>query len=168
MKLLIRCLSILWIAVPGCFCPAARALELEVVKSVNGVMVRILDGKKTVFSPISSNAGLVVMSPEGRTPVHYAEVKREEGAVTLSGGSAAGLSITETFRPVQTDLIERVVRVTANSDQRFFLELGWQAPQAGDFYSFVGKETATQQFSLSCAGPEFAGQSKALHTFPCN
>jgi hypothetical protein len=86
--------------------------------------------------------------------------------VTLSGGSASGLSITETFRPIQADLIERVVRVTANSDQRFFLELGWRAPEAGDFYSFMGKETTTQGFSLSCGGPEFAGHSKALHTFP--
>ena len=98
----------LWIVVAGWLHPAARALELDVVKSVNGVTVRILDGKKTVFSPISSNAGLVVMSPEGRTPVRYAEVKCEAGAVTLSGGSASGLSITETFRPVQADLIERL------------------------------------------------------------
>jgi len=162
MKLSNRCLLMLWIAVAGWFHLAARALELEVVKSVNAVTVRILDGEKTVFSPISSNAGLVVMSPNGRTPVHYAEVKRENGAVTLSGGSASGLSITETFRPIQADLIERVVRVTANSDQRFYLELGWRAPEAGDFYSFMGKETNTQVFSLSCAGPEFAGHSKAL------
>jgi len=80
----------LWIVVAGWFHPAARALELEVVKSVNGVTVRILDGEKTVFSPISSNAGLVVMSPEGRTPVRYTEVKRDDGAVTLSGGRRRG------------------------------------------------------------------------------
>lgn len=166
MQLLIRCLPIVWLAVPGWFSFPARALELEVVQSVNGVTVRIRDAEKTVFSPISPNAGLVVTSPEGRTPVRYADGKRDGGAVTLSGGSAAGLSVAETFRPIQADLIERVVRVTANSDQRFFLELGWQAPGAGDFYSFMGKETATQEFSLSCAGPEFAGHSRALHTFP--
>ncbi|MEI7939136.1 MAG: hypothetical protein WCK27_20820 [Verrucomicrobiota bacterium] len=166
MKLSSRCLPMLWIVVAGWFYPAARALELEVVKSENGVTMRILDGQKTVFSPISSNAGLVVISPVGQTPVHYPEVKREGGVVTLSGGSASGLSITETFRPIQADLIERVVRVTANSDQRFYLELGWRAPEAGDFYSFMGKETNTQGFSLSCGGPEFAGHSKALQTFP--
>ena len=68
----------LWIAVAGCLHPAARALELEVVKGVDGVTVRILNKEKTPFPPISSNAGLVVMSPQGRTPVCCAEAKRED------------------------------------------------------------------------------------------
>ena len=166
MKLLIRRLAILWIAGAGWFSPPVRALEIEIVKAADAVTVHILDGKKTVFAPIHTNAGLMVVSPDGRTPVRYAEVKREAGTVTLSGGSAPGLSITETLRPIHAGLIERVVRVTATSDQRYYLELGWQAPGAGDFYSFMGKETATKQFSLSCGGPEFAGHSQALQTFP--
>ena len=156
---------------PGLFIASAGwlhsvALDIDVVRSADGVTVRILDAGKAVFSPVATNAGLVVMSPGGRMPVRYSEVQRENGVVTLSGGSAPGLSITETLRTINADLIERVVRVAANSDQRFYLELGWQSPGAGDFYSFMGKEKASQQFSLSCGGPEFAGLSKALQTFP--
>ena len=166
MSLLIRFLRLLGIAGAGLLPSAAWALDLAVVKNADGVTVRILDGGKTVFSPITTNAALVVMSPDGRTQVRYSEVKREQGRVTLTGGSAPGLTITETLRPVHAELIERVVQVTANSDQRYYLELGWQAPSAGDLYSFMGKETGTQQLSLSCAGPEFAGHSQALQTFP--
>ncbi|MSU61678.1 MAG: hypothetical protein EXS31_04645 [Pedosphaera sp.] len=166
MKLLSRFLLLLWIAGAGSPPRSAWALDLDVVKNTDGVTVRILDGGKTVFSPITTNAGLVVMSPDGRTLVRYAEVKRENGMVMLTGGSAPGLTITETLRSVHVDLIERVVRVSANSDQRYYLELGWQAPRAGDFYSFTGKETVTRPLSVSCAGPEFAGHSQALQTFP--
>ena len=164
MKLLICVLLGLWIVVAGLLHPAAMALDIDVVRSADGVTVRILEGGKTVFSPLATNAGLVVISPGGRTPVRYAEAKRENGVVALSGGSAPGLSITETLRPIDADLIERVVRVTANSDQRYYLELGWHAPRAGDFYSFTGKEPATKNYSLSCSGPEFAEHS--LQTFP--
>ena len=147
------------------FLPAARALELDVVSRVDGVTVRILAEGKIVFAPIATNAGLVVIAPGGRTPVRYADVKREHAMVTLSGGTAPGLTITETLRPIHADLIERVVRVTASSDQRYYLELGWQPPGAGDFYSFMGKETVTRQYSVSCSGPEFSGHSQALQTF---
>ncbi|MSU34475.1 MAG: hypothetical protein EXS36_05095 [Pedosphaera sp.] len=166
MKLLIRFLQLVWIVGAGLLHSAAWALDLDVVKNADGVTVRILDGGRTVFSPITTDAGLVVMSPDGRTLVRYAEVKRENGMVMLTGGSAPGLTITETLRSVHADLIERVVRVSANSDQRYYLELGWQSPSARDLYSFMGKETGTQQLSLSCAGPEFAGHSQALQTFP--
>ena len=166
MKLLNCLLPGLFIASAGLLHSVALALDIDVVRSADGVTVRILDAGKAVFSPVATNAGLVVMSPGGRMPVRYSEVQRENGVVTLSGGSAPGLSITETLRTINADLIERVVRVAANSDQRFYLELGWQSPGAGDFYSFMGKERASQQFSLSCGGPEFAGLSKALQTFP--
>jgi hypothetical protein len=154
------------LALVGCVPPAAWALELQVTEGADGVTVRIVDGAKTIFAPISPRAGLVVISPAGRESVRYAEVRRTNGVVTLSGGSAGGLSVTETLRPIQADLIERTVQVTARADERFVLELGWEAPGSGDFYSFMGKEATNRQFSLSCGGPEFPGGSSALQTFP--
>ncbi|MDB6036761.1 MAG: hypothetical protein JWM99_602 [Verrucomicrobiales bacterium] len=154
----------LWIVGAGLFQRMAMALDLEVVRSADGVTMRILDRGKRVFSPLATNAALTVMSPGMRTPVRYGEVKSENGVTTLTGGTAPGLSITESFRAINADLIERVVRVTAKSDQRYYLELGWQAPSTGDFYSFTGKEPATKKYSVSCSGPEFVERS--LQTFP--
>ncbi len=155
-----------WLVALGWFQPLARALELDVVRETDGAMVRILENGKSVFSPIEGHAGLVALLPGARVLVRYSGATRENGVVTLRGGTAPGLSFVETFRPLHADLIERVVSVTADSDQRYYLELGWKAPDAGDFYSFMGKEPATRRYSVGCSGPEFAGHSQALQTFP--
>ncbi len=123
-----------------------------------------MDGSNVVFSPWTENGGLVVFQPTGTTEVSYARIESGQGTVILRGGAAPGLSITETFRSISPDLIERVVKVTADSDQRYYLELGWQAAAPGDFYSFTGPEKSARNYSPSCSGPEFPGQSG--QTFP--
>jgi len=143
---------------------AAIALEIETARSAKGVTVQIDDASKPAFSPLGTGAALVVVQPEGKTTVAHPEVKTNDGVVTLSGGIAPGLSFTETFRVLNPDLIERVVKVAASSDQRFFLDLGWKAAKAGDFYSFTGLEGAAKEYSAGCAGPEFPGM--AGQTFP--
>ncbi len=142
------------------------ALELEIVQSADGIAARAMHAGQAVFAPLATNASLVVVTPAGRMLVRHTEVKRENGVATLTGGSAPGLSITETFRSIHQDLIERVVRVAATADQRYYLDLGWKAPGPGEFYSFTGKEQETKDYSVSCSGPEFAGHSRALQTFP--
>lgn len=146
--------------------PVAVAIDLEVEKGPKGVMVRVVEGGRTVFSPIEEGAATVVTLPEGRVPVYYRESKQEPDGVALTAGEAAGLVFSERFRVIHPGLIERVTRVTARSDQRFFIELGWKTSARGEFYSFVGKEASNQTFSLGCGGPEFVGNSKALQTFP--
>src|ERR1700722_1223328 len=146
-------------------CPRnTPALTVEALSSHGTEPVRILDGSNAVFSPWSEGVGLEVIQPDGRTAVNYARVKTENGSVTLQDGAAPGLSFTETFRLINSNLIERVVKVTAHSDQRYYLELGWKAAGPGDFYSFTGLEKAARSYSPGCSGPEFAGASG--QTFP--
>lgn len=123
----------------------ASALKVEVAQGWSGAAVRILDGANVVFWPLA-NAELGVAEPAGFTGPHRMEVsypcvKRENGVVTLSGGEAPGLTFTETFQPITSDLTKRVLRATAQQDQRYYLELGWKAGPTGDFYSFRGKQT---------------------------
>jgi len=139
-------------------------MELDLARTPEGVTVRVLDGSNTVFAPLAGDAGLAVIQPTGRTNVRHTEARREGGSLTLRGGAAPGLAFAETLRLIHPDLIERVVRVTANSDQRYYLELGWQAPKAKEFYSFMGRETTSKRYSPSCSGPEFAAHSP--QTFP--
>ena len=98
------------------------------------------------------------------TPVFYAESAESDGELHLSRGAAPGLAITETYRNITPDLIERSVTVAAKSDQRYYLELGWRDAAAGEFYSFLGAEKTTKHYSPSCCGPEFAEHSS--QTFP--
>ena len=154
----------LWTACLGLIPCALPALEVSSVRGPEGSTVRIMEGSNTVFSPLAEGAGLVVHQPSGQTKVSYQELNQEDGKVTLSGGSAPGLSFSETFRSLNPSLIERVVKVTANSDQRYYVELGWKTPGGGDYYSFTGKEPAPKRYSPGCSGPEFADHSG--QTFP--
>ena len=143
---------------------AVPALELDTARTPRGVTVRVNDGSTAVLSPLTDGAQLVVVQPDGKTSVSYAQAQPGPPSVTLSGGTSPGLSFSETFRLINSNLIERVVKVTADSDQRYFLELGWKAARAGDFHSFTGPESTARQYSPGCSGPEFSDHSG--QTFP--
>ncbi len=140
------------------------ALSVQTLQNNGMAMVVINQEANPVFSPLVGSGGLEVFQPGGQAMVTYTNVVTENGIITLKSGAVSGLSFTETFRSIQTDLIERVVKVTADSDQRYYLDLGWNAANAGDFYSFAGLETKTKTYSPGCAGPEFADHSG--QTFP--
>ena len=99
---------------------AARAGTLRFVehRSPAGVSARILDGERPVFEGITGNAGLLLIQPAGRSVVSYPESKWQEGRLSLTGANTNGLAVSEVFRTVTSDLIERTVTVTAKTDQR--------------------------------------------------
>jgi hypothetical protein len=142
----------------------AGTLHLVEHRSPVGVSTRIFDRERLVFESITPDSCLLLVQPAGRVSVSYRESKSEDGRLTLLGGSTNGLSFSESFRNVTPNLIERTVTVTARSDQRYYLDLGWSAAIAGDFYSFLGKEEGTKSYTPTCAGPEFGGGS--YQTFP--
>lgn len=145
-------------------CPAWADLRVTEDRSSAGVIVRVVDGDRPVFEPAEKGAPLLVVQPSGKTAVAYKESKNQDGTIHLTGGAAPGLTLTETYRIVAPNLIERAVTVAASSDQRYYLDLGWSVAQPGDFHSFLGKEPATKTYTPTCAGPEFGGGS--LQTFP--
>ncbi len=146
--------------------PAARTGTLRFVehRSSAGVSARILDGERPIFEGITRDASLLLVQPTGRFAINYPESKWQDGKLTLLGANTNGLAFSESFRIVTSDLIERSVTVTATTDQRYFLDLGWAVVVDGGFYSFLGKEETTKSYTPTCAGPEFGGGS--YQTFP--
>ena len=145
---------------------AARVGTLRFVehRSPAAVSARILDGERPVFEGITRGTGLLLVQPTGRAAVSYPESKWQNGQLTLLGANTNGLRFSESYRSVAPDLIERTVTVTTTADQRYYLELGWSVAVAGGFYSFIGKEETTKNYTPTCAGPEFGGGS--YQTFP--
>jgi hypothetical protein len=145
---------------------AARAGTLRFVeyRSPAGVSARILDREQPIFEGICKGTALLLIQPTGRAAVSYREFKWQDGQLSLTGANTNGLSVSESYRSVAPDLIERTVSVTATADQRYYLDLGWSVTVQGGFYSFVGKEEATKNYTPTCAGPEFGGGS--YQTFP--
>lgn len=145
---------------------AARIGTLRFVehRSPAGVSARILDAERPVFEGVTRDASLLLVQPAGRSAISYPESKVQDGQLLLSGANTNGLAFSESFRHVGPDLIERTVVVTAASDQRYYLDLGWSVAVAGEFYSFLGQEEATKGYTPTCAGPEFGGGS--YQTFP--
>ena len=133
-------------------------------RSPAGLSARILDRELPVFEGVAKDSALLLVQPTGRSTISYPESKSEDGRLTLTGARTNGLSISESFRNVAPDLIERTVTVTATSDQRYYLDMGWAVAVDGGFYSFIGKEAATKGYTPTCAGPEFGGGS--YQTFP--
>lgn len=139
------------------------ALDLDLRQSPEGPWrVEVRDAGQVRFG----GGALEVFEPGGRTSVSYhaAERSAEGGGVQLSGGAAPGLQVGERWRVVNADLLERVVTVTADSDQRYYLDLGWQVPAAREFHSFMGAEPESKRYSPGCSGPEFTEHSS--QTFP--
>ena len=159
LRLSMLCLMLIWLNV------SARAgLLPKILRSAAGITVEIWDEKHPIFSSLEQGSSLIVIQPETKQAVIHKQAKDRDGLVDLEGGSAPGLSIAEAYRNISPDLIERTVTVVAHSDQRYYLDFGWTATQPGEFYSFMGKEGLSKQYSPSCDGPEFENQSK--QTFP--
>lgn len=129
-----------------------------------GVFARILDGERPVFESIPREVGLLLVQPAGRATVRYPESTWHHGRLSLTGANTNGLRFSESYRNVSPNLIERIVTVTATADQRYYLDLGWSVAVEGGFYSFIGKEESTKNYTPTCAGPEFGGGS--YQTFP--
>ncbi len=142
----------------------AGTLRFVEYRSTSDWSARILDGDRAVFEGLSPDADLLLVQPAGRVAVKFAEAKWDAGRLSLGGATTNSLTISETFRSVAPDLIERAVTVTAMADQRYYLDLGWSVAAKGDFYSFIGKEAATKSYTPTGAGPEFGGGS--YQTFP--
>ena len=145
-------------------CNIEAELHVESQSSPAGSTAVVVDGKATVFDVVEPNAGLVVVQPVGRFQVSFKKVEGANRELTFRGGTAPGLTINQSFRTIHPQLIERTVTVTAESDQRYFLDLGWKAVGTGALYSFLGEEPKTKRYSPGCGGPEFKEQSS--QTFP--
>ena len=142
---------------------AGAALQIEISKGTDGVAPQVNDGSQVIFSPLASS-GLTFTQPTGLHLIRFSDAKTSDGRTTFAGDTAGDLTFVETYRSITPNLIERVVTVTAHTDQRYYLDFGWQAAQDGAFYSFMRPEPATVEYSPGCAGPEFSGKSS--QTFP--
>lgn len=150
---------------------AFAALSVVPVEGMRdlGTTKEIRDGDRTVFKETSVAGSLEVVLATAEGPaerqIMYREAKpMEDDGLELSGAETAGLSFQESFRNLGPDLIERTVTVTAETDARYYLNLGWRPAVEGDFYSFTGKEMQSAKYSPGCSGPEFGGGN--LQTFP--
>jgi hypothetical protein len=155
------CVGALWLSSGAGISAAIRPVP---VASPQGVYVEIRDGDRPVFSPMAPGASLVVTHPDGVTLAVQTVWTNQGGLLHLSGAAAAGMVLSETYRNLNPDLIERVVTATARSDQRCFLDFGWKAAVQSEFYSFLGPEKTARRYSPSCSGPEFSEHSS--QTFP--
>ena len=145
-------------------CNVDAELHIESQSSPTGTTAVVVDGTAKIFDVVEPNAGLIIVQPMGRTQVSFKEVEGANRDLTFRGGAAPGLVINQSFRSIYPGLIERTVTVTAEADQRYFLDLEWKAVGTGAFYSFLGEEPSTKRYSPGCGGPEFKEQSS--QTFP--
>lgn len=124
----------------------------------------VSDAGVAVFTPAVPGAALTIVQPSGRTPVRYTGREERDGATVFLGGGAPGLDVSETWRRLTPDLWQRTVTVTAAADGRYYPDLAWRTPDGVDYYSFLGKESATKTYSPSCTGPGFG--ENLWQTFP--
>jgi len=143
---------------------SAADLDVRAVSRAEEVRIEILEGEHAIFCPVESDASLFVIQPQGRTPVIYKHYERENSRFSLSGGSAPGLGLTESWKRITPDLWERTVSVTASADGRYYLDMAWKTTPEGDYYSYLKKEPATTTYSPSCTGAGFPDNS--WQTFP--
>ena len=144
---------------------AEAGIHPVVRSSSKGLWVQIQDSNRVVFSSLNNGVCLLVVQPTGTTEIRYKAQTSNKGILTLSGGSSIGLEISESYRTVTPELIERTVIVTAKSDQWYYLNFGWKTMNPGEFYSFTGEEKASIKYAPGPSGPEF-GENKTLETFP--
>jgi len=144
---------------------ADEGIRPVVKSSANGFTIQIIDKGDIVFSSLGNNSVLLVVQPSGVTGIRYKKKEETTGTLSLNGGSATGLKISESYRIITPGLIERIVTVNAESDQRYYIDFGWKAMKDGEFYSFLKEEKTSNKYSPGCAGPEF-GNTIAGQTFP--
>lgn len=146
---------------------ALSAVPVEGMRDL-GITKEIRDGDMTVFKETSVVWSLEVVLATAEGPaerqIMYRVARPTEDDLELSGAETGGLSFQESFSNLGPDLIERTVTVIAETDARYYLNLGWRAAVDGEFYSFSGKESEPATYSPGCSGPEFGGGS--LQTFP--
>ena len=136
-----------------------------VLTGPEGLYTQISDNDGVIFSPLENNGGLLVTQPSGKTVVNFIKRSKENGKLILTGGRSDGLEISDSYRVIIPGLIERIITVTATSDQRYFINFGWKTTGNGTFYSFLGEENTSKKYTPSCSGPEFKGK-KSWQTFP--
>jgi hypothetical protein len=139
-------------------------LQVQPLDGAAGTCIVISDGGRAVLTPAEPEAALVVVQPQGRTPVSYSQSETKEGTVEFSGGSAPGVNISEVWRRLNPGLYERTVSVTASADGRYYLDMAWRAPEPGQYFSFLGEETAAKTYSPGYTGAGFG--DNAWQTFP--
>ncbi len=144
---------------------AVAQIRPVVLSGQDGLYTQISDNNDVVFSSLENNGGLLVTQPSGKTVVKFEKHSEKKGILSLTGGRSEGLEIADSYRIITSGLIERVVKVTATSDQRYFIDFGWKTTENGEFYSFQGEESASKKYTPSCSGPEFEGK-KGWQTFP--
>lgn len=145
---------------------SSMAEIVPVVESADeGAVVTIREGDRTIFRSLGEKGLLTLWQPDLKTPVRYDSVRRDGEAVHLEGGEGRGLHISEVYRPLNPDLIERTVTVKANADERYRLDFGWKTELDGDFWSFQSREGENQSYSPGCSGPEF-DEEGSHQTFP--
>ncbi len=148
----------------GVFCVASLLLSLADLQAPTPEG-RIMAGAGTVaFSTADAGVALHVAQPGGISPIRYPGREEHDGVLTLSGGQAPCLDISETWRRITPEVLERVVTVKAAADGRFFLDLAWKTPAEGDYSSFLGEETESRTYTPSCTGAGFG--DNAWQTFP--
>lgn len=139
-------------------------LNVAVVTNSDGASIAIGEGERTIFRPIEDNAAFVVVQPNGRNSVKYPHCEENDDKIQLSGGVAPGLELAESWRRITPTLWERTISVKAIADGRYYLDMGWQTPLDGRYYSYIREETASTTYSPSCTGTMFPDNS--WQTFP--
>ncbi len=143
---------------------ALAGLQPQAANDAAGYWVQLSDGGKTMLQPGEPGAALVVVQPQGRTAIRYGSTDQKGDRLTLDGGTAPGLSLTETWRQVNPGLLERTVMVTATTDGRYYLDMAWRVNGKGKCCTFLGEETEAKTYSPSCTGAGFGDNS--WQTFP--
>ena len=151
-----------------CTCMGAYADLRPSTTLVNGNQVVTIaesgaENASPIFSPIHSDSHLRLVTPNGEVAVPFQSSDKTADALTLHA-ELPEFTVTESFKNIGPDLIERTVSLTAKSDQRVYLDFGWRTPETATYCSFTGDEPKTQTYTPGCGGPEFGGGS--LQTFP--
>ena len=111
---------------------SAAELHVRPIDGPAGTTVTVAEGGRPVFSPVDDAAALSVVQPDARTPVAYGHCSEQDGALTMTGGSAPGLELSEEWRRVTPALWDRVRLV---ADGCCYLWPG--RPGEGLYYSFL-------------------------------
>ncbi len=145
--------------------PILAGIHPQAIKSQNRIAIQIYDNQFTVFTPLAQNSSLLVVQPSETTAVAYSSCQKKSNETIFTDSNCGNFLISETWRNLTPDLLERVISVTATRhDQRYFLNMGWKTPTGGHYCSFTAKEDTLREYSPSCSGPEF-GQA-GRQTFP--
>lgn len=133
--------------------------------SPEGLSILIVDNEMVVFDAPDKKPGLLVIQPSKTTVVKFHAKTEIGGVLTLNKGKAIGLEISDSYRTITPGLIERTVTLKAETDQRYYLDFGWDVQKTGSFYSFMGEEKSTVNYTPGCPGTEF-GNPEGWQTFP--